>query len=405
MGDAQIFCRSSAFLLDMAAFWTKFMRDIVDAQRPGGAYTDVCPYLDEELLPPVGAPAWADAGIVIPWTVYCVYGDSRILERNYASMARFLDFVAGNNPDGIWRNQRGNDYGDWVPAGEESDKTMLATLYFHQSAAILAKAASVLGKDENVERFAALASKIRDAFNAAYLKDGKYRNSTQAINAIALETRIVPENARNSVTADLIDNIASRGTHLTTGFLGTKSLMNVLSETGHGDTARRLLLNRDFPSWGYMIEKGATTIWERWNGDTGDPAMNSYNHFAYGCVVEWMFRYLAGIDTADDAPGYERIVVKPEPCDGEINRVSAWYESVRGRIACEWESTPDEIRVKVSIPANTEAEIHLPADDVAAVSESGAAAAKAEGIRSARAAAGRVLCRTGSGNYAFVIRR
>jgi alpha-L-rhamnosidase len=408
MGDAQVFARTACTNMDMAAMLTKFSRDMMDEQTEAGAFPDVCPYVSPKgLLPPAGAPAWMDAGVIVPWTVYLCYGDSRILERHFASMARYVDYLTANNPGGIWENARGNDYGDWVPAGEKTDKTMFATLHYFLSATLVAKAARALGRDADAQKQQAVADRVRNAFNARYLKGGAYENATQTVDALALAFGVVPESARKSVAENLVRNIESRGGHLSTGFGGTQWLLPALCETGHADLARRLLLNRDFPSWGYMIGKGATAVWELWNSDTEGPGMNSRNHFAYGSVGEWLFRYLAGIDTAEDGPGYGHIVVRPFPgCpEGELNQVTATYESIRGRIISAWRVLPSALEICLDVPANCRATVHIPADSAGVVTEMGRPLAQAHGVSKVRVEAGRVVCEVGAGSYSFSVVR
>ncbi len=408
MGDAQVFARTACFNMDMAAMLTKFCRDMTDAQTPDGAFTDVCPYLSPEgVLPPAGAPAWMDAGVIVPWTLYVCYGDRRILERHFDSMARYVDYVAERNPDGIWAEARGNDYGDWVPAGVRTDKTMFATLHFFYSAGLVARAARMLGREPAVQKYGALAGHVRDAFNARYLRDGHYENATQTVNALALGFGIVPEEHRATVAADLVADVEGRGGHLSTGFGGTQWLLPALCEAGHAGLARRLLLNRDYPSWGYMIEKGATAIWELWNSDTEGPGMNSRNHFAYGSLGEWLFRYLAGMDVVDGWAGYRYVLVRPHPGqpDGELTRVRAAYDSVQGRIETEWEVTEDGLRLAVFIPANARARVVLPAASADRVSEGGAPLGQCEGVEEVHATPGRVICEVGAGRYEFSVAR
>lgn len=408
MGDAQIFVRTACMNMDMAAFLTKFVRDMADSQLPNGAYTDVSPYVSASgALPPAGAPAWMDAGVIVPWTVYQCYGDTRLLERHFDSMARYVDYLDVNNPSGLWVSCRGNDYGDWVPANSVTDKTMLATLYFFYSASLVAQAARILGREEAARKYQAIANRVRRAFNAHYLKDDHYDRATQTIHALVLGMGVVPARARASVARDLVADIERRGWHLSTGFVGTKWLLPALSDNGYDEVAQRLLLNRDYPSWGYMIEKGATTIWERWNSDTMGPEMNSRNHFAFGSVGEWLFRYLAGIDIAPNGAGYRKIVIYPRPGkpEGELNYVKAIYESIHGPIVSEWRITPERFELNVQIPANTQATVYIPAVSAARVMESGKPLRQAEGVSYVKTVRGRVVCEVGAGTYAFTVRR
>ena len=406
-GDAQIFTRTACFNMDMAAMLAKFCRDITDSQSPDGAFTDVAPYVSPGgVVPPAGAPGWMDAGVIIPWLVYLCYGDTRILRRHVDSMERYIDFVTANNPSGIWENARGNDYGDWVPAGVQTDKTAFATLHYFYSAVLTAAAAQVLGRERLADKCAAVARRVRAAFNERYLKDGRYENATQTLNAMALEFGICPEEARAGVAADLAADVEGRDCHLSTGFSGAQCLLPALSEADRDDLAHHLLLNRDQPSWGYMIAKGATTIWERWNSDTEGPSMNSRNHFAYGAVAEWLFRCLAGIDTAVEGAGYGKIIFRPHPgpAGGELNRVSASYESIRGTVASRWRAVGDGLEMEVDVPANTRAVVYVPAYCAGDVTEGGLPLEQAEGIAAFREEDGCVVCEIGSGRYRFAVR-
>lgn len=408
MGDAQIFARTACFNMDMAAFLTKFVRDMVDSRTEEGAFADVSPYVSASgALPPSGAPAWMDAGVIVPWTVYLCYGDRRILERNFDAMAGYVDFLDANNPSGLWVSRRGNDYGDWVPAGAHTDKTMLATLFFYYSATLVARIAQVLGREQEAERYERIARRVRRAFNRHFLKGDRYEKATQTINALVLGMNVVPARLRKKVAQDLVDDIRSRGWHLSTGFVGTQWLLPVLSDAGYDDVAYRLLLNRDYPSWGYMIEKGATTVWELWNSDTEGPAMNSRNHFAFGSVGEWLFRYLAGIDLTPDAPGYRHIVIHPHPLtpDSEVNWVDARYESIQGTIRSAWRLTQDQFELSVRIPANTHATVYLPTTRAESVSEGGHPLAEAPGVLDVRRQGPWLACEVSSGEYTFVVQR
>jgi alpha-L-rhamnosidase len=220
---------------------------------------------------------------------------------------------------------------------------------------------------------------------------------------MALELGIAPEKHRAAIALDLVADIRKRGWHLSTGFSGTQMLLPALSEAGYHDVACRLLLNRDYPSWGYTIKKGATTIWELWNSDTEGPSMNSRNHFAFGSVGEWLFRYLAGIDLAPNSTGYKHVLIHPHPSRpaGELRWVKAAYDSIQGRIASEWKVEPSAFTLSVEIPANTKATVVIPADTVAKVTESGNPLRQAAVVTKVRTAKGNVICEIGAGRYDF----
>jgi alpha-L-rhamnosidase len=413
MGDAQVFARTACFNMDMAAMLEKFSRDMRDSQSKEGSFTDISPVMGDFAR---GAPAWADAGVILPWIVYRCYNDRRLLERQYDAMKRQVDYVGDRNPIGIWATPRGNDYGDWVPAGSKTDKTAFATLNWFHCAKIVTAAAIALGRRDDAKKYGALVEKIRGAFNRLYLVNGHYLDATQTVNAMALRLGIVPEKNRAAVAKDLVADIKKRKWHLSTGFSGTQMLLPALSDAGYNDVAIRLLLNRDYPSWGYMIAKGATTIWELWNSDTEGPSMNSRNHFAFGAVGEWLFRYLAGIDLGsyernrvDDA-GYKRILIHPRiptrstlhaSRSNELNWVKASYESIHGRIGSEWKIEKNTLELKVEIPANTRATVVIPAASAKQITESGQPLAKAKGISRVRKTKDGVVCEVGAGSYEF----
>ena len=369
MGDAQIFVRTAAGNRDVAAFFEKWMHDVVDAQSPEGAFSDVAPRLVDLAD---GAPAWADAGIIVPWTIYQVYGDTRLLETHYDAMGRWMDYLDRANPNHLWLNNRCNDFGDWLSIEADTDKAVLATAYFAYDASLMAQAAEVLGQTEDAARFAALLEAVKAAFNAAYVsEDGRIQSDTQTAYALALHFQLLPQPLRPLAAQHLVQNIDAKNGHLSTGFVGVGYLCPVLTEAGYAETAYQLLLNTSFPSWGYSIQHGATTIWERWDGwtDTGgfqDVGMNSFNHYSLGSVGEWLQRSVAGIDTDPHQPGFAHIVLRPRP-DSRLTFARASFESIRGRIASAWTLDEGTFRWSVSLPANTTATATLPDDTVHAL--------------------------------------
>ena len=316
MGDAQIFVRTASCNRDVASFFTKWVQDVVDAQSPEGGYPDVAPRLVDLAD---GAPAWGDAGVIVPWTVSQVYGDVRLLETHYASMAAWIEYLDSANPDHLWKNRRVNDFGDWLSIDADTDKEVLATAYFAYDTALMSRIAKLLGKTEDAAHYDALFAKIKAAFNAAYVtEDGRVKSDTQTAYVLALRFDLLPDDKRAAAAKHLVADIEAKNGHLSTGFVGVGYLCPVLTDAGYADVAYRLLLNDTFPSWGYSIKHGATTIWERWNGWTaeggfGDVGMNSFNHYSLGSVGEWLQRYVAGIDLDPDAPGFERVLLHPRP--------------------------------------------------------------------------------------------
>jgi alpha-L-rhamnosidase len=393
MGDAQVFWRTASFNMDMAAFTHKWMRDVVEAQSPAGAFADVSPRVVDEAD---GAPAWGDAGVIIPWTSWQQYGDTRIIEENWEPMAHWMEYIGSANPDGIRNQRRNNDFGDWVPAESETPKDLIATAYWAYDANLMSQMARASGKEADSKKYTALFDSIRAAFQKQFIRaNGEVGNGSQTCYALALHMHLLPDSLKAMAMDRLVADIEKRNWHLSTGFVGTPYLLSALSNNGHADVAYRLLLNDTYPSWGYMISKGATTIWERWNGDVGDPSMNSYNHYAFGAVVEWLYRHVAGIDTAPDSPGFQKIEIHPLP-DARLNRVHGEYDSIYGKIISDWRSPPGgQFTLKVTIPANTTAIVYLPAGPNSHVTESG------KPVETQNGPAGFVTAAIGSGSYEF----
>lgn len=407
MGDAQLFARTSCWYMDLGGFYTKWMRDIVDAQSPEGGFSDVSPRVVDLAD---GAPAWAEAGLVVPWTLYECYGDTRILERNWDAMRKYVDLLHRHNPNLLWLQRRNNDFGDWVPAGEQTNKDLIASAYFAYDARLLSRMAAALGKQSEAEKYEQLADSITAAFNQRFLAaDGKYLGDTQTAYAMAFGLDLVPEDRRTQVAQRLVESVQRRKGHLATGFIGTRFLLPALSDTGAHELAGRVLGNRTYPSWGYMIDKGATTIWELWNSDSEGPAMNSRNHFAFGTVGEWLQRYLAGIDLDPAAPGYRRIVLRPRPTAG-ISHAHGEYDSIRGKIVSEWTHDSHGFELRVEVPANTTALVYIPQLSRALpdIQEGGKPAwtggrfvGKQAGVQSAFRKGNDVVFEIGSGTYRF----
>jgi alpha-L-rhamnosidase len=403
MGDAQIFVRTAAGSRDVAAFFTKWMDDVTDAQSPEGGFPDVAPRLVDLSD---GAPAWGDAGVIVPWTIYQVYGDTRLLETNYAAMARWIEYLSSVNPDGLWTKRRNNDFGDWLSIAADTDKEVLATAYFAYDTSLMARIASVLGRTEDAARYEALFEKIKAAFNAAYVsEDGRLKGDTQTAYVLALRFELLPDAMRPPAAKRLVADIEAKGGHLSTGFVGVGYLCPVLTDAGYADVAYRLLLNETFPSWGYSIKQGATTIWERWDGWTEekgfqDVGMNSFNHYSLGSVGEWLQRCVAGIDTDPDAPGFAQIHLRPHP-SRRLASVRASFDSLHGRVASAWAWEGDTLRWNVVVPANTTATVSVPTDDPASVQEGGRPADGAEGLQRLRAEDGFAVFAAGAGTYRF----
>lgn len=404
-GDAQVFVRTAAFNMDVAAFFEKWMVDVEDAQSPEGAFPDVAPLLRGSGLIDLrrGAPAWGDAGVIVPWTIYRTYEDTRIVERHYDAMTRWMEYLYEGNPDLLRKNRMGNNYGDWLsPRGDHTPKHLLATAYWAYDAKLMAEMAEATGRHEDAKKYRDLHERIRAAFNDAYVvPDGRIEGDTQTCYLLALHMDLLPEELRSAAADHLVRTIEREDWHLSTGFVGVGYLCPVLTETRHTDVAYRLLLNETYPSWGYNIKNGATTIWERWDGWTEEngfqsPNMNSFNHYSLGSVGEWLYRYVAGIGLG--TPGYGRIVIRPRP-GGGLTHARGEYDSVRGRISSAWKIEDDRFVLEVTIPPNTTATVHVPVAN--SVSEGGKPVEEAEGVEILSADTGEIVLSVGSGRYEF----
>jgi len=399
-GDAQIYIRTATCNTDVAAFFTKWLVDLEDAQGPAGDFPDVAP---RKVATGGGTAAWADAGVICPWTIHRVYGETRILRRHYAAMARFIEYCRKSTRGTLLRPDFG--YGDWLSIKAETPRDVLATAYFAYSTRLMARIAGALGRKADAAKYHRLFEDIRAAFNEAYVAgDGRIKGDTQTVYVLALAFDLLPQDKRPAATEYLIEDIKARKGHLSTGFVGTKDLMLVLTRAGRVDVAYRLFHNRTFPSWGFSIRHGATSIWERWDGWRADkgfqtPRMNSFAHYAFGAVGQWMFQAIGGIDTADS--GFKRIIIRPRP-GGKLTFAKVRYDSIRGRIVSHWKLTRAGLTMDVTVPANTTAAVHVPTTDAAAVTEGGKPAGRARGVTFLGMADGAAVYEVGSGTYRFV---
>jgi alpha-L-rhamnosidase len=400
MGDAEVFWRTASFNANLAAFSQKFTTDIRDAQSAAGAYADVSPRVG-----PTGesVAGWADAGVIIPWTSYVQYGDKVILQENWSAMEKWMAHLEGANPNYLWLKERGNDYGDWLAIGSETPKDMIATAYWAYDATLMKRMAMALGRNSDAEKYGHLFEKVQSAFNQAFVKpDGTVGSGSQTSYVLALHMNLLVEAQREVAVQKLVDDIRAHDFHLTTGFLGTPYLLIELSKSGHSDVAYRLLLQKTYPSWFYMIDRGATTMWERWNGDQklGDPSMNSFNHYAYGAVAEWLYRYAAGVDEDADDPGFHKVVLHPQ-FSSQLGRVDAAYESAYGLIESKWKAEGTNVTWNVTIPDNTTARLYFPSSAKGQAMESGKNVEQSAGIKFLRTEGDQAVYQAGSGVYSF----
>ncbi|MCP4641009.1 MAG: family 78 glycoside hydrolase catalytic domain, partial [bacterium] len=400
-GDAQIYVRSATYNRDVAAFFKKWLVDLEDAIRPYGAYPDFAPLPYLQCEP---SPAWMDAGIICPYTIYTVYGDTRVIERHYDAMARFLDYLTETSEDNL-RSPVHHMWGDWLSVGKTASNDYIASCYYAYDAKLMAEMAAAIGRADDAARYDALFTNVRDAIVAKYVTpEGTLTEDFQTAYALALYMDLLPEGVRPTAAARLVELIRDNDWHLATGFLGVKHALPVLSRFGYNDVAYRLLTNSTFPSWGYSVVNGATSIWERWNSYTKedgihDPGMNSFSHYAFGSVCEWMFASMVGIDT--EGPGFKRIRIAPNPGGHGITSASASYDCINGRIASSWRIENGRFHLDVTVPANTMARVSVPALSASEVTESGKPATGAEGLVSVEQRDGTVTFEVGSGTYQF----
>lgn len=357
-GDAQVFCKTACYNMDSYAFFNKYTDDLMEAQKPNGAITDVAPQVkwpNGHDLVLNGNAAWGDAIFIIPYTIYEMYGDTAILEKCYGSMVKYFRQQLGTTKE-LLRPDFG--FGDWLSIDDETPKDVMATAFFAYGAQIMSKTAGVLDKTDDANYYSHMFEQISSAWRKAYMdKDGKIKGDTQCCYLMALKMNLLPEDAVSTATAHLVRTIERKNYHLSTGFVGVSYLLPMLCSHGHTDIAYRLLLNDTYPSWGYSIKNGATTIWERWNSYTiengfGDAGMNSFNHYSLGSVVEWMYAYMVGI--RPKKPGWQEFYIKPY-FTHKLEFVHGKYDSPAGKIEVSWKKNADGYELSVIVPPNTTA--------------------------------------------------
>ncbi|MBM4062283.1 MAG: rhamnosidase [Planctomycetes bacterium] len=402
-GDAQAYVRTATCLADVQAFFDKWLVDLADAQRGDGQFPMVAPL---KVAGGDGGPAWADAGVICPWTIYDVYGDLRLLRRQYPSMVRFVEFCRARSTAELLPPPQFHCFGDWLHIGDPTPNEVIYTAYFAASSKLLAQSAAALGKAEDARKYEELFLRVRAAFQRAYVEaDGKVRGHSQTGYVLALAFDLLDGERRAQAERHLLAHLEGRKWHLSTGFVGTKDLMLVLDKIGRDDVAWRLLGNKDFPSWGFTIEHGATSIWERWDGWTpergfNDPGMNSFAHYAFGAVGQWLFEVAAGV--RNEEPGFRRILVRPVP-GGSVSWVKAVRPTVHGDVASAWRFEGDRFVLDVTIPPNTTARVVLPTGDPASVRVDGVVPGEVAGVVVDGAAGDGYV--VGSGRWQFTAKR
>jgi len=413
-GDAQVFSRTASYNMNVHNFFTKWLKDVAADQYPDGRIPHVIPdVLGKGGAGNGGSTGWADVATIIPWNMYLAYGDKRILENQYSSMRAWVNYMQQQSRNDLWNT--GNHFGDWLfySVNDDTDgssaitnKYLIAQCFYAYSTQLLINAAAVLGKMDDVNYYTTLLAKIKGAYLKEYVTpNGLISSDTQTAYVLALQFDMLPENLRQQAAARLANNIRRYNNHLSTGFLGTPYICHVLSRFGYADAAYRLLLQDTYPSWLYPVKMGATTIWERWDGIKTDgtfetPTMNSYNHYAYGAIGDWMYRVVAGIDTKTDGPGYKNIIIKPT-IGGNLDYAYADYETNYGKISSHWKLDAGKVLLDVEIPANTTATIYIPTYAGTTLTESGKPIAAEPGIKMAAPETGYVVVNVGSGVYHF----
>ena len=401
-GDAQIFARTACFNMKTVRFFHKWMRDVADAQFPSGAFTDVAPQVKGM---GAGHAAWGDAGIIVPWTIHLCYGDKGIIEEHYHAMTRYIEYLKANSKELIRPDQ---GYGDWLNVDEATPRDVMGTAYFAYVTHLLSKMAGIIGRGEDAKGYFSLFEDIRQAFVDTFVSSNGYiKGDTQTCYVLALKMELLPDKLRPLAAKRLVEKIGERDGHLSTGFVGVSYLLPVLTDYGYLDIAYDLLTKDTYPSWGYSIKNGATTIWERWNSYTledgfGDVGMNSFNHYSLGSVGEWMYRYMLGIEVHPDHPGYKHIIIQPH-IGGGFTWARGTYESLYGRIASHWALDNGRLNLKVEIPPNTTATVYLPVGKQGAILERGKPIDDVDGVVSVNRMQEKYALEIGSGKYNFSI--
>jgi len=383
-GDAQVFAPTACFLTNAAPFFTKWLKDIAAEQREDGSVPWVVPNVVEKgggtgWSDGFGSTAWADVAVTLPWELYLKFGDTRVLREQYRSMKAWVEYMVFHAGE---RHifDTGFHFGDWLSfaeymsyhyaapdygyAGAHTEKDLIATVYFYRCTHILAEVANLLGFSEDALKYRELLPKIQDAFLREFVTgNGRMVSDTQTAYALSIAYDILPTEVRQTASQRLAKDIRRLG-HLTTGFVGTPVLNHALTQVGCEEEAFQLLFNDRYPSWLYPVKQGATTIWERWDGIKPDGSfqhvgMNSFNHYAYGSVGDWLFSHVAGLQVDPAQPGYRKFWIKPL-LTPKLDWVHLQYESLYGEISIRWELLESKLNLQVTVPPNTRATVFMP---------------------------------------------
>ena len=413
LGDRSEESRGESYLFDIAALYAKWTQDMADSQKPNGSISDVCPPYWAIFSDNV---TWPSSAVIIPGTLLDQYADTGIVARQYPSMVKWIDHMSSFITNGIISK---DNYGDWcvppkdpkaIHSNDPAQKTapeILATGYFYHCLKLMTRYAILLNQTADAQRFDQLAEQLKTAFNEkCYHPDtGYYGNGSQTACVLPLTFGLVPTAERSRVFNHLVEKITQETQgHIGTGLIGGQWLNRVLTEGGRADLAYGFATNTTYPSWGYMVQNGATTIWELWNGDTANPAMNSGNHvMLVGDLIIWLYENLAGIKSDPAQPGFKHIIMQPQLV-GDLKQVKAWHLSPYGRIESKWRRMNDCFDWQITIPPNSTATLYLPAAGVDQISEGGHSLEQAQGVKLSHSDNGRTVLEIGSGTYHFVSR-
>jgi len=409
-GDAQVFIGTALFNFQGGPFFTKWLRDMQAEQLPNGGI----PFVIPDVVGGHSSAAWGDAAVICPWTTYRYYDDLRLLEEQYGMMKAWVEYIRSQgDAEFLWNT--GFHFGDWLALDAKENswvgatpRDLIATAYFAYSTRLVRDAAAALGKEEDVAAYSALYDNVVRAFRDEFVSpNGRITSPTQTAHVLALAFELVDEPMKSRVARDLNDLVVDNDYHLTTGFVGTPYLCFALSSNGYHDTAVKLLLQESYPGWLYSVSKGATTIWEHWDSIKPDGSfwsddMNSFNHYAYGAIGEWMYRKVAGLDLDAAVPGFKRLRIEPLFGAGKLTQARAAHETMYGAAESAWRVDGARIEVRVRVPANATAEVVLRGATAAGTTESGAPVTAAAGVADVRETESGLVLNVGSGEYTFV---
>jgi alpha-L-rhamnosidase len=398
-GDTQFFIRTGAFNFDVESFIERWLVTIVtDEQGEEGTFPDVAPSIGRA---PQAITAWGDAAIACTYSLWQVYGDTRVIERHFDALKRYIDWLQVSADRSILTV---GGYGDWLNQGGGAKTEVIDTAYYANLCSMMAQMANAVGREADAAHFSSLRSDATAAFQKEFLlPDGKILDSSQTGFALAFTMNLLPDDLKSKAATQFVADIAAHNWHLATGFIGTPRLLPALHLAGRDDVAYRLLMQESFPSWLFPVKSGATTMWERWDGWTPEKGfqtieMNSFNHYSFGAVGEYLYRYVAGIDT--DGPGFRRIVFQPQP-GGGLTEAHANYEAPTGRISSAWRIHDGKLSLDIAVPPNTTATVRVPSANPAGILESGIAAADSPGVKAIALGAAEADFEVGSGTYHF----